>query len=85
MIPSVRSEGATTEFFLELIIYTLFFPSLECFSGKQLNQSYLQMRPGPYLSLYRGDPPLLNFWSHNRLYESLNGLPLVSLQICTMH
>lgn len=56
-------------------------PKLECFSEKQLNQNYLQTRPGPYLSLYRGNPPLLNFWS----IIGFTKLTLVSLQICTMH
>lgn len=41
----------------EFLMDTLHFlpPKLERFSEKQLNQDYLQMRLGPYLSLYRGD------------------------------
>lgn len=75
-------------------------PKLEYFSKKQLNQNYLQMDAigGPaYLTLVstllqRGDSPFAQvfflgfiwFLEHKRLCESLNGLLLVSLQICTI-
>lgn len=59
-------------------------PKLDSFSEKQLNQNYLQMRLGPYLSLHRGDSYFAQILEHNRLCESLNGLLHVSLQICTM-
>lgn len=67
MIPSVRSEGGH-ERVLDGTHYTFLQPKLERFSEKQLNQDYLQMRLGPYFSLYRGDSLLLNGWSEADFY-----------------
>lgn len=60
-------RGATKECLMDTLHFLR--PKLERFSEKQLNQDYLQMRLGPYFSLYRGDSLLLNGWSEPALLK----------------